>query len=328
MKKWLPIFISVVIITINVLAADASENVLRGVNVKSTPNAYTIELTSTNPARMTKNIVSTNRIIINLKDVKISSNLSTRFDGNAVVDNIIVEPNGLGNANILIQGDNIAYSNVEFKAPSTVETVEDSVTTSFASLFSLLTGSKGTNRAIQFATLLIFGVILIGEIKFIKSKYDELNEEKRLMQKDIDYTVDFKEYTSGYGNAGIKKPYTTPVYGSARKTSNIRANYLQRMRTSETATLNMLMHSENQENQIIDKIVNNKPVFGSLSNISIKDALKPDSTIMSMPVSNPMDNAKLKDSMRHLEAMSKLYRQEANMSDADKELKTRLNELY
>lgn len=328
MKKWLPIFISVVIITINVLKADASENILRGVNVKSTPNAYTIELTSTNPARMTKNIVSANRVIINLKDVKISNNLSTNFDGNAVIDNIIVEPNGLGNTNIMIQGDNIAYSNVEFKSPSVVENVEDSVTTSFAGLFNLLSGSKASNRAIQFATLLIFGIILIGEVRFIKSKYDELNSEKMLMQKDIANTADFKEYTSGYGNAGIKKPYTTPLYGSAHKTSNIRANYLKRMRSSETATLNMLLHSENQEEKIIDKIVNNKPVFGSLSNISIKETLKSDDTLMSMPVSNPLASAKLKDNMRYLESMSNLYRKDSTPEKVDKDLQTRLNELY
>ncbi len=58
MKKWLPIFVSVLIITMNVLSADAAENILRGVNVRASENAYTIELTSTAPARMTKNIVS------------------------------------------------------------------------------------------------------------------------------------------------------------------------------------------------------------------------------------------------------------------------------
>ena len=42
MKKWLPIFVSVLIITMNVLSADAAENILRGVNVRASVNAYTI----------------------------------------------------------------------------------------------------------------------------------------------------------------------------------------------------------------------------------------------------------------------------------------------
>lgn len=323
MKKWLPVFISVIIITINVLTADASENILRGVNVKSTPNAYTIELTSTSPARMTKNIVSANRIIINLRDIKVSNNLSTRYDGNAVIDNVIVEPGGFGNVNIMVQGDNIAYSNVEFKTPTAVEQIEDSVTSSFSSLFGALSGSKGSNRAFQFITILIFAVILLGEIKFIKTKYDELKEERMLIQKDIDNTSDFKEYTPGYGNAGIKKPYTTPLYGAAHNTSNIRANYLKRMRTSETATLNMLIYNDNQENKIIDKIVNNKPVFGSLSNIDTK--LK---GTMSAPISNPMDKAKLKANLRYLESMSAMYKKDSDIENAEGELKARLNELY
>ena len=32
--------------------------------------------------------------------------------------------------------------------------------------------------------------------------------------KNIEATKDFKDYLPGYGKAGIKKPYTTPVYRS------------------------------------------------------------------------------------------------------------------
>ncbi|MCD8378719.1 MAG: hypothetical protein LUB59_08035, partial [Candidatus Gastranaerophilales bacterium] len=306
MKKLIPVFISVVIININMLSAGAAENILRCVNVKTTPNAYTVELTSTTPAYMTKNIISSNRIIINLKNIEISDKLSTKFDGNAVIDNVMVEPCGANNVNIMIQGDNIAHSSVEFKSLNTMEQVEDSVASSFSSLANIMTGSGASNRTVQFLTLLIFGIILISEVKFIKSKYDELNAERQFMLKDIENTHDFKEYTPGYGYAGLKKPYTTPVWGySGNNLSGLRKNYLQKLRTPETITLNMLLNSNNQENKILDRIVNNKPVFGTLSSINIEDKMAPKDK---SAISNPLTAGKLKQNIKYLQSLSEIYR--------------------
>jgi hypothetical protein len=321
MKKWLPIFISVVIITINVLSADASENILRSVNVKTLPNSYTIELTSTSPAKMTKNIVSANRIIINLRDVKVSNNLSTKYDGSAVIDNIIVEPSGFGSVNVMVQGDNIAYSDIAFKSPTKMETVEDSINSSFSSLVDMVTGSTGTNRAIQFAVLFIFLTIMIGEIKFIKSKYNELNAEKNMITKDIENTSSFKEYTPGYGKAGITKPYTTPIYGVAHNPSNIRANYLKRLKTSEATTLNMLIHNRNKESNIINQVVNKKAVFGSLSGKTINENIAMNLK-MAIETTNPIEKAKYKGNLRYLDSISAMYDRNAQVADIQEKLDT------
>lgn len=321
MKKWLPIFISVLIIIANVLTAEASENVLRCVNVKSLPNSYTIELTSTAPARMTKNIVSANRVIINLRDIKVSNNLSTKYDGNAVIDNVMVEPSGFGSVNVMLQGDNIAYSDVVFKAPTTVESIEDSVTTSFASVMETLSSSSGSNRAVQFVVLAIFLTILIGEVRFIKSKYDELQQEKNMMKADIENTKGFKDVISGYGNAGINKPYTTPVYGTPHNTANVRANYLNKLKTSETTTLNMLIHNRNNESKIIDRIVNNKPVFGELSGKTINEGIALN-TQKSLMTTNPIEKARYKANVRYLDSMSTLYKNDERISDLQEKLDT------
>ena len=155
---------------INVLSADASGNVLRGVDVKRGADSYTVELTSYEPARVNKTIVSSNRILINLKNINVSSNISTKFNGTAVIDNVMVEPCGVNSVNVMVQGDNIAYSNIVFKKPTMLETTEDTLKDSFSSLFSLLTGTSKTDKKIQYGTLLIFLLILAGEIRFIKSK--------------------------------------------------------------------------------------------------------------------------------------------------------------
>ena len=76
------------------------QTIIKNVNTKNTNiilgkeniNIYgdgysdTIELTSTVPARMTKNILSANRVIINLKDIEISKNLYTKYQSECFLD--------------------------------------------------------------------------------------------------------------------------------------------------------------------------------------------------------------------------------------------------
>ena len=246
MKKVLRLLISVIVLFVNIIAVSASENVLRGVDVKSGANSYTIELTTTEPAKMTKTIISANRILVTLNNIKASNNISTKYDKNAVIDNVIVESMGNDGVSIMLQGENIAYSDVTFKSPTSLKQIEDNVVDTVSALSSLNGFSK--NKTIPCALLLVLGGILVAEIRFIKSKYQELNTEKSLMEIDMERTAEFKEHIGGYGNQGLTKPYTTPIYSNPRNTSTIRANYLQRLqnlKTPETITLNSLLSNNN-----------------------------------------------------------------------------------
>ncbi|MCR5265056.1 MAG: hypothetical protein K6E29_00505 [Cyanobacteria bacterium RUI128] len=326
MKKILPIFISVFLMIMNVLSANASENILRGVDVKRSGNNYTVEITSVAPARMNKNILSANRIIINLKDIGISSNLTTKFDGNSVIDNIIVEPYGRHGANIMIQGDRIAFSDVVFKEPSVLETTQDTIKDSFCSVFGVLSGSSG-DKTVQFGILGIFLIVLIAEIRFIKSKYDEFNLEKQQLLSDIEKTKDFQDYLPGYGTTGLKKPYTTPVYGKAKAVNTVTAKTKPaKFTTPETLTLNSLLKNTNSEHTLINRIVNNKPVFGTLSNINIGDNI-PANIKISDTISNPISKAKLKANINHLEEMTRLYNN-STKQEIENEFRSRLNRIY
>ena len=327
MKKLLPILVSVLMIIINVLPANAYNNVLRGVNVKKGENSYTVELTSIAPAKTTKTIVSANRILINVKDIAISTNLTTKFNGNAVIDNVMVEPCGANSVNILVQGDNVAYSDVIFKELSAVESVEDTVKSSFSSLFSIMSGSSSTHRGIQFGILGFFLLVLIGEVNFISSKYKEFQTEKEQMFKDIERTKDFKDYLPTYGKAGIKKPYTTPIFGNGVNTSIVVRNHMKNMRTPETLTLNTLLRTENYEDKIIDRIVNNNPTYGAVSSMTIDENVPPvkDNRV---PVSNPLERARLKSNLRHLEQLTASYKSIKKAEDMTLNLRSRLNKVY
>lgn len=326
-KKLLPIFISVFLVNFNMLCVNASENVLRGVDVIRGTNSYKIEVTSTSPADMTKTIVSANRIIVNLKNIDISKNITTKFNGNAVIDNVMVEPCGLNNVNIMIQGDNIAYSNVEFKAPTKLETTEDTIKASFTSLYNMLSGSSKTDRTFQFGILGIFLLVLFGEIKFIKSKYDELQKEKQEMIRNINATSDFKDYLPGYGRAGIKKPYTTPVYGNSVNTTTVRPVRKPAFKMPETLTLNKILNNTSNEKTIINQILNPKPVFGTLSNISINDNVPPKTTIANK-ISNPLEKSRMKANIKYLEEMTNMYKNKSSLEKQEQIMRSRLNKIY
>jgi len=344
MKKVLPLLISVITLFFNILSVEAAENTLSGVDIKNGANSYTIELTTTEPAKMTKTIISSNRVLVTLDNVKASNNISTKYGKNAVIDNVIVEPQGNG-VSIMLQGDNIAYSDVSFKAPTSMKQIQDNVVDSVSAL-ATLGNTASQNKTIPCVFLVILAGVLIYEIKFIKSKYSELNVEKSLLEKDMERTAEFKDYMMGYGNQGIEKPYTTPIYTNPTNTSMIRANYLQRLKTlktPETVTLNSLLSNNNQETNIINQVVkHNKPVFGSLSNLTIEtkelqemaERMQTRETLgtetrevapSTQTVSNPVSPAKMKSQLAQLEALSKLYRQ---TSDAPETLERRLNNLY
>ena len=323
-KKLLPIFISVFIVTTNMLCVRASENILRGVDVKLGANSYTIELTSYAPAKMSKTIVSSNRVILNLKNIDISANLSSKFEGSTTFDNVIVEPDGQGDVNIMIQGNIIAFSDVKFVSPTGIQNAQDSIKSSFKSLGSVFSESSPKNRCIQFGLFIIVFAVILFEVRFIKSKYDELKKEKDMFMRNIEATRDFDDYLPGYGRAGIKKPYTTPIYGLRPSVNtNITKPKISPFKTPETTTLNSLLHNRNKEDVIINRIVNNTPVFGSLSkHEGIQTVAKPQT------VSNPLEKSRLKSNLRYLEEMTSVYRNKAFLSQSQVNLQKRLNEIY
>ena len=347
MKKVLPLLISIIALVFNILSVEASENTLSGVDIKSGANSYTIELTTNEPAKMTKTIISSNRVLVTLNNVKASNNISTKYGKNAVIDNVIVEPQG-NNVSIMLQGDNIAYSDVSFKAPTSMKQIQDNVVDSVSAL-TTLGNTAGQNKTIPCIFLVILAGVLVYEIKFIKSKYSELNVEKSLLEKDMERTAEFKDFMQGYGNQGITKPNTTPIYTNPTNPTLVRANYLQRLKTlktPETVTLNSLLSNNNQETNIINQVVkHNKPVFGSLSNLTIEtkelqemvekmqtretlETLETETrevTPSAQPVSNPVSPAKMKSQLAQLEELSKLYRQTSNTPET---LERRLNNLY
>lgn len=325
MKKLLPILVSVFMIIVNILPANAHGNVLRGVNVKKGENSYTVELTSTAPAKTNKTIVSANRILINVKDIAISSNLTTKFNGNVVIDNVMVEPCGADSVNILIQGDDVAFSDVIFKEPTTMETVEDTVKSSFTSLFGIMSGSSMSERGIQFGILGFFLLVLFGEIRFITVKCKEFQAEKEQMYKDIERTKDFKDYLPAYGKTGVKKPYTTPIFGNGVNTSIVVRNHMKNMRLPENLTLNTILKSENYEDKIIDRIINNNPVYGEQP--KAEPQLIPASQ-KQKPISNPLEKARLKSNLRHLELLTASYKSIKKAEDMTMNLRSRLNKVY
>lgn len=320
-KKLLPIFISVFIIVLNTLCVNASENVLKGVNVQRGANSYNILLKVKKPVTTKKNIISENRIILNLKDITISNNVDISYNGHKTIDNVIIEPCFNNGVNVMLQGDNIVYSDIQYKEMGQLENVTENIQSSFVSLFNIFTGKSSRNRKFEFGLLGLFGMVILGEFKFIRSKYKELEAEKKVMMQNIELTKDFKDYLPGVSNGTIKKPYTTPIYKT--RLSDIQTRKVSennRFSIPKTMTLNTILKTSRSEDELISKIVNNAPVFGSLSGIN-------NNQNKYYNISNPIKSSKIQTNIEHLKTMTTYYRNMAHLQNSQDTIAARLDKV-
>ena len=304
-KKLLLIILSVFIIETNMLCANASENILKGVNVKKGLNCYNIELITDAPGNAAKNIISNNRIILNLENTTAAGNIKTKFEGYNDINNIIIESSDKNKTSIMIQGENIAYSDIQFKKMDTTSAILEKIKT-----------SSNKSKNIKYGIIVLLIGFIIGELRFIKTKYDELKNEKKAILKNIEETNDFKDYLPGYSKTGTKKLYTTPVYKTNFK--SVITPPERQNRIAGNITLNKLI---NCSTGIIynNKIMNNTPSFGSLSKLTIKTSDR---------ISNPIMHTSLASKIGSQKAIIS-YNGSNNITNNNQEtIYSRLNKVY
>ena len=305
LKKLLLILLSVFIIETNMLCANASENILKEVNVKKGLNCYNIELITNAPANAAKNIISNNRIILNLENTTAAGNIKTKFEGYNDINNIIIESSDKNKTSIMIQGENIAYSNIQFKKMNTTSAILEKIKT-----------SSNKSKNVKYGIIILLIGFIIGELRFIKTKYDELKNEKKAILKNIEETKDFKNYLPGYSKTGTKKLYTTPAYKTNFKSVITPPEKQNRM--AGNITLNKLI---NCSSEIVNnnRIMNNTPSFGTLSKLTIKTSDR---------ISNPIMHSSLANKIASQKAIIS-YNDTNNITNNNKEtIYSRLNKVY
>ena len=96
------------------LSAGAAENVLQTIQIEPVKDTYNIVLTADKSVDVRKNVEASNRISLNLKDIRASKTLNTIYDNVPDVDSVIVEPKGEEGLTIFFQAENAEKATITF----------------------------------------------------------------------------------------------------------------------------------------------------------------------------------------------------------------------
>ena len=105
--------------TLSVASAIADDNVLQNIEIEPVKDTYNIVLTTDKAVDVKKTVQDSNKITLNLKDIRVSKTLNTDYNNVDNVDTVMVEPQGNG-VSIFFQAENAADSTITFDTPVTV----------------------------------------------------------------------------------------------------------------------------------------------------------------------------------------------------------------
>lgn len=111
MKRVL-LLLGMIMSTATVFAAD---NVLQSIEIEPVKDTYNIVLVSDKAVDVKKTVQASNKITLNLKDVRASKTLNTVYNNASGIDTVMVEQQGNG-VNIFFQAENAASASVSFDA--------------------------------------------------------------------------------------------------------------------------------------------------------------------------------------------------------------------
>ena len=106
---------------LSVVSATAEDNVLQNIEIEPVKDTYNIVLTTDKAVDVKKTVQGSNKITLNLKDIRASKTLNTDYNNVDNVDTVMVEPQGNG-LSIFFQAENAADSTITFDTPVAVAT--------------------------------------------------------------------------------------------------------------------------------------------------------------------------------------------------------------
>ena len=346
MRKVLLVLLVSLFMTMSVMASD---NVLQSVQIEQAGDSFNIVLVADSSVSFKKTVQAPNRILLSLKGIRASKNLSTVYKNVSNVDNIIVEPFGVDGLNIMFQADNASNSTVTFdslvssvkvsdranpkkeillNAPMNTyspiykqdpDTAKSSLVSGVnlsgvaAIIKSLFSGSK-TSTLFTFG---LFGLIFLLGAKLIRGKDNDIRVglSQGLRERDIANTRDVHNLTPGYTST-LNKPYTTMNYGLKAYQNSTQSPYLK-MHTQATkpSTLNSRMASLPKRNLM------EEPVAAQPQRRYTPSQSRVQATAMTKPKIQPKV-----DSLKFLESMSEIY-EKSGRPDLANGIRTKLSKV-
>lgn len=104
-------------------AAFAADNYLNTVILEGTNNGYNIILRSDAIAVVKRSVVNPDKVLLNIKGLSVSDNLTTLYRNTSAANGIIVENAGNNEVQVQIQGKNVSKSDIIFDSPASAPIV-------------------------------------------------------------------------------------------------------------------------------------------------------------------------------------------------------------
>jgi len=342
---------------LSVTSAMADDNVLQNIEIEPVKDTYNIVLTTDKAVDVKKTVQGSNKITLNLKDIRVSKTLNTDYNNVDNVDTVMVEPQGSG-VSIFFQAENAADSTITFDTPVAVATTvkpakqsiklsnpiesyapiysEDYSNAKTSNLFKRLmkkssmnagvkdtiddedTNSDGANKLVSFGLLTLLAVAVS---RLFKRKEPEM--KIGLAQSLNDREVGM------YGGMqtvpltmNAEKPFTTVNYGINAYRNENRNPY-------ETAP--MQIHNPRLRNYVSQQMPQetvtqtvSRPMSSAMAAATQTGAKKMTTPVNTAPVNQTNPNI---DNLKFLESMTAIY-EKSGRHDLARGLKTSLSKNF
>ena len=159
MKKILLTVIMTLIISCGM--AFSAENYLNAVILEGTGSGYNVILRSDGIASVKRTVEDANKIVLNIKGLTASDNMTTLYRNTSAANGIIVENAGHNEVKIQIQGKNVSKSEIMFDNPAAAPVVVP---------------DKISNKAFGWGVLALFAICIL----FAKSRNIKVDSKEKI----------------------------------------------------------------------------------------------------------------------------------------------------
>ena len=337
----------------SVLTAMAEENVLQSIEIEPIKDTYNIVLLSDKAVDVKKTVQDSNKIILSMKDIRVSKTLNTIYNNVSNVDSVMVEPQGNG-VNIFFQADNASAATVTFDAlianvpaksstkslklnnpiesyaPIYNDTFEEAKT---SSMFDKLKASSTVatikdsidedaksdliNKSVSFG---LIGLLAVAVIRLFRRREPEMKIGLSQSLTDREINLHKKALANQQNFASVEKPYSTINYG---------LNAYQKENRNPYETVPAQFHNprlrEYATQAQVQEFVAPQPVTRPVQ-AQTMTAVQPQVKKMTTPVNSaPVNQSNPNiDNLKFLESMTAIY-EKSGRHDLARGLKASLN---
>ena len=333
---------------LSVVSAIAEDNVLQNIEIEPVKDTYNIVLTTDKAVDVKKTVQGSNKITLNLKDIRVSKTLNTDYNNVDNVDTVMVEPQGNG-VSIFFQAENAADATITFDAPVAVAATvkpakqsirlsnpiesyapiykEDYTNAKTSNLFKRLVknsakntemASEGPNKLVSFGLLTR---LVVAVSRLFKRKEPEMKiglSQSLNDNRNMDMYSGFQPMQT---SMNMEKPFTTVNYGINAYRNENRNPYETAPMQLHNPRLRNYVSQQIPQETVTQTVARPMPAQTAAAQTAPKKMTSPVNTA---PVNQSNPNI---GNIKFLESMTEIY-EKSGRHDLARGLKTSLSKNF